>query len=100
MSKTEDAGLNRQISYRSGVAARLAGLSVETLRVWERRYALSATERSARGQRLYSAEQVTRLRLLKQLVDQGHPIGVLTGLSIERLRELIGANDGMAAATR
>lgn len=77
-----------RVAYRSGVAARLAGLSAETLRVWERRYDLSATERSASGQRLYSAEQIRRLGLLKQLVDQGHAIGVLAGLSIEQLQEL------------
>ena len=77
--------------YRSGVAARLAGLPVETLRVWERRYALSDTNRSARGQRLYSAEQVRRLGLLKQLVDQGHAIGVLAGLPTLQLLEMTGA---------
>lgn len=77
-------------AYRSGVAARLAGLPVETLRVWERRYRLSETARSAHGQRLYSAEQVDRLRLLKALVDQGHPIGLISVLSIEQLRELNG----------
>ncbi|MBV0882019.1 MerR family transcriptional regulator [Noviherbaspirillum sp. L7-7A] len=74
--------------HRTGVAARLAGLPVETLRVWERRYALSETERSAHGQRLYSAEQVRRLGLLKQLVDQGHPIGVLAGLPMRQLEEM------------
>lgn len=87
-------------AYRSGVAARLAGLSVETLRVWERRYGLSETERSAHGQRLYSAEQIDRLRLLKHLVDQGHPIGLIAILSVEQLRELSGTGtsaDGHAA---
>ena len=74
--------------HRTGVAARLAGLPVETLRVWERRYALSDTDRSAHGQRLYSAEQVRRLGLLKQLVDQGHPIGVLAGLPLRQLEEM------------
>jgi hypothetical protein len=73
------------LAYRSGVAARMAGLPVETLRVWERRYGLSDTPRSEHGQRLYSAEQVRRLTLLKQLVDQGHAIGMLSGLSMERL---------------
>ena len=82
-----------QPSYRSGAAARLAGLSAETLRVWERRYELSDTRRSAHGQRLYSAQQVQRLSLLKQLVDQGHPIGQLARLSIERLLELLGTID-------
>src|SRR5215217_4174372 len=75
-------------AYRSGVAARLAGLSAETLRVWERRYGLSDAERSTSGQRLYSAEQVRRLALLKQLVDQGHAIGILAKLPIEQLQEL------------
>ncbi|OXC88472.1 helix-turn-helix-type transcriptional regulator, partial [Achromobacter sp. KAs 3-5] len=94
-SKQSDDG---RITYRSGVAARLAGLSPETLRVWERRYNLSDVERSARGQRLYSAEQVRRLSLLKQLVDQGHAIGVLAPMSIEQLHELAGAAARQPAA--
>lgn len=89
MQTHEERPDDRHIAYRSGVAARLAGLSAETLRVWERRYKLSNTERSASGQRLYSAEQVRRLGLLKQLVDQGHAIGVLAGLSVEQLHGLI-----------
>jgi DNA-binding transcriptional MerR regulator len=71
--------------YRTGVAARLAGLPVETLRVWERRYGISDTDRSAHGQRLYSDAQVRRLRLMKQLVDQGHPIGALAQLPLDQL---------------
>jgi DNA-binding transcriptional MerR regulator len=84
-----EAPQKRIVTYRSGVAARLAGLSVETLRVWERRYNLSDTTRSAHGQRLYTHEQVRHLGLLKQLVDQGHAIGVLAGLSIEQLNDLL-----------
>ena len=85
------------LTYRSGVAARLSGLSVETLRVWERRYDLSGTRRSASGQRLYTADQVQRLSLLKQLVDRGHPIGQLAHLSTDELRMLGkgAARDGM-----
>ncbi|WP_426107640.1 MerR family transcriptional regulator [Massilia sp. TSP1-1-2] len=74
--------------YRSGTAARLAGLPVETLRVWERRYGISDTLRSEHGQRLYSQTQVDRLRLLKQLVDQGHAIGALAQLSADQLARL------------
>ena len=86
-----------RIMYRTGAAARLAGLPVETLRVWERRYSLSDAQRSERGQRLYSAEQVARLGLLKQLVDQGHSIGVLAGLSRDQLQSMLGL-DGQAKA--
>jgi DNA-binding transcriptional MerR regulator len=85
------------IMYRTGAAARLAGLPVETLRVWERRYSLSDAQRSERGQRLYSAEQVARLGLLKQLVDQGHSIGVLAGLNRDQLQSMLGL-DGQAKA--
>ena len=79
---------SQPVQYRSGVAARLAGLPVETLRVWERRYGISDTGRSAHGQRLYSEDQVRRLRLMKQLVDQGHPIGALAKLQLEQLEQL------------
>ncbi len=75
-------------AYRSGVAARLAGLPVETLRVWERRYGVSEPARSAHGQRLYSGAQVRRLALVKQLVDQGHPIRALARLPLQQLQQL------------
>ncbi|NYE60313.1 DNA-binding transcriptional MerR regulator [Duganella sp. 1224] len=77
--------------YRSGVAARLAGLPVETLRVWERRYGVSDANRSPQGQRLYSAEQVHRLGLLKRVVDLGHAIGTVARLEAADLAELAGA---------
>ncbi|MES2900476.1 MAG: MerR family transcriptional regulator [Pseudomonadota bacterium] len=76
-------------AYRSGVAARLAGLPVETLRVWERRYGVTDTDRSPHGQRLYSELQVRRLGLIKHLVDQGHPIGSVARLSVEQLRQMV-----------
>jgi hypothetical protein len=76
-------------SFRTGVAARLAGLSVETLRVWERRYGVSDPQRSLYGWRLYSAPQIRRLGVIKRLVDQGHPIGTLAQLPIEQLLDLL-----------
>ena len=97
MSNQQDPDTPTELTYRSGAAARLAGLSVETLRVWERRYELSDTRRSPHGQRLYSAAQVRRLGLLKQLVDQGHSIGVLAGLNREQLQSMLGL-DGQAKA--
>jgi len=72
-------------NYRSGVAARLAGVPVETLRVWERRYAVVGPRLSAGRQRLYSAAEVQRLRLIKRLVDMGHPIGSIAPLQTDVL---------------
>lgn len=72
-------------AYRAGVAARLAGIPVETLRVWERRYRVVGPRMSAGGQRLYSLDDVQRLALIKQVVDMGHPIGAIAGLAADAL---------------
>jgi DNA-binding transcriptional MerR regulator len=71
--------------YRSGAAARLSGVPVETLRVWERRYGVTNPVRSDQGQRQYSFEDVRRLGLIKQLVDAGNAIGAVAKLSLDEL---------------
>jgi len=73
---------------RSGTAARLAGVPVSTLRVWERRYGVVAAPKTATGQRLYSSHDVQRLRVLKQLTTGGHAIGTIAGLDLESLHSL------------
>ncbi len=75
-------------TYRSGTAARLAGIPVETLRVWERRYRVVGPQLTARRHRLYSAEDVSRLTLIKQLIDLGSPIGSIASLPIAALRKM------------
>lgn len=67
---------------------RETGLSKDTLRVWERRYGFPKPERDAHGERLYSAAQVERLRLLKRLMDQGHRPGRLMAASDMELQAL------------
>lgn len=76
------------IRYPIGVAARLTGIQVETLRVWERRYSVIGPQVSSSGRRLYSSTDLDRLRLIKQLVDSGHPIGSVATLDTDKLREL------------
>ncbi|WMW79242.1 MerR family transcriptional regulator [Undibacterium cyanobacteriorum] len=74
--------------YRSGAAARLSGVPVETLRVWERRYGVTNPVRSEQGQRQYSFEDVRRLGLIKQLVDAGNAISAVAKLSLDELLEM------------
>ena len=83
-------------TYRSGTAARLAGIPVETLRVWERRYGVVGPGLSPRGHRLYSTEDVSRLALIKQLVGLGSPIGSIATLPLASLREMRHAADAAA----
>lgn len=82
---------------RSGTAARLAGVPVATLRVWERRYGVVAAPKTATGQRLYSGHDVQRLRLIKQLTERGHAIGTIAALALPAL-EALAAGELMAAA--
>ncbi len=65
-------------------------MPVATLRVWERRYGLSQPALSPSGQRLYSADDVRRLALIKQLTDLGHAIGSLAGLDMAQLQQVAG----------
>lgn len=74
--------------HRSGAVARMLRMPVATLRVWERRYRLTQATLSPSGQRLYSADDVRRLALLKQLVDLGHAIGSLAPLDMAELQRV------------
>ncbi len=86
-------------TYRSGTAARLAGIPVATLRMWERRYQVVGPQVSERGHRRYAAEDVSRLALIKTLVDLGHPIGMLARLPLATLRQMRVAPGSSAAPT-
>ena len=74
--------------HRSGAVARMVRMPVATLRVWERRYQLSSPALTPSGQRLYSAADVRRIALLKQLTEHGHAIGSLAGLDMAQLQEV------------
>lgn len=52
-------------ALRSGQVAVAAGVNVETLRYYERRGLLAEPDRSSAGHRLYPAETVTVLRVIK-----------------------------------
>jgi MerR family transcriptional regulator, light-induced transcriptional regulator len=78
----------KPLRYPIRAVSKLTGISVDTLRAWERRYAVVEPERDERG-RLYSEADVERLRLLRQLVEQGHAIGRVAALTSEELRALL-----------
>lgn len=76
-------------TYPIRAVSRLTGISVDLLRVWERRYQAVEPARSGRG-RVYSDADVSRLGKLRRLVDCGYSIGHIAGLSdadLDRLGE-------------
>ena len=86
--------------HRSGAVARMLRMPVATLRVWERRYGLTEPALSPSGQRLYSAEDVRRLALVKQLTDLGHAIGSLAPLDMSQLQRVASTRAHASAATQ
>ena len=85
---------------RSGTAARLAGLSPSTLRIWEHRYGVVAPPKSAAGQRSYSMKDIERLRLIKRLTLEGHAIGTVAHLDANALAELSSGNAVVSAGAQ
>src|SRR5690348_12542323 len=83
-------------AYPIRAVSRMTGLSIDTLRAWERRYEAVVPARGARG-RVYSDSQIERLRLLAALVEGGHAIGTIAGLSDTALRKLRGPASSAAA---
>jgi MerR family transcriptional regulator, light-induced transcriptional regulator len=56
---------------RIGELSRRSGVSPELLRAWERRYGLLSPSRSPGGLRLYSLEDLERVRLMSRFIADG-----------------------------
>lgn len=70
--------------FMIGVAAEMAGMHPQTLRMYERRGLITPT-RTAGGTRLYSYADVTRLRQIQEMSEQGYNlIGIDRILRLER----------------
>jgi DNA-binding transcriptional MerR regulator len=70
-------------------AVRLTRLSEDTLRAWERRYQAVVPRRSG-NRRLFTASDLKRLTLLREAVEQGHPIRDASRMSDAQLQALRG----------
>ncbi len=73
-----------ELLYNIGVVARMTGISMATLRAWERRYNFPATGRTEGGHRLYSENDILQLRWVKQRIEEG----MQTAQAINALRHM------------
>ena len=77
--------------YAISVAARMASMEIQNLRVYER-HGLVSPARTPGGTRLYSAEDVTRLIRIGELLAEGLNLAGIARVlnleaSVDRLRE-------------
>jgi DNA-binding transcriptional MerR regulator len=78
--------------YRIGAVAKLTGIPVPTLRVWEQRYSALTPTKTEGQQRLFSEHDVARAHALKQLTAAGHAISLVAKMDLVALRELAASN--------
>ena len=95
MSGRERSG-TRQYPIRA--VARITGLTIDTLRAWERRYEAVVPARDGRG-RMYTDADVARLITLAELVKRGHGIGTIAALGERELARLVEGAETHRATT-
>lgn len=67
----------------------LTGVSEFTIRGWENRYQAITPMRTEKGRRLYTQEDLLKIRALKDLVERGNQISSIAHLNLDELRELL-----------
>ncbi len=65
----------------------VTGLDKDVIRKWESRYGFPSPGRDENGDRLYPAEQVARLQLIRRLIGAGLRPGRIVGLELPALQE-------------
>jgi DNA-binding transcriptional MerR regulator/methylmalonyl-CoA mutase cobalamin-binding subunit len=75
--------------YAIKYVASKTGVKAHNIRSWEERYGAIKPERTRTNRRLYSEEDVHRLRLLKTAVESGHNISSVANLSNRELFEFV-----------
>lgn len=82
------------------VASLRSGVTPHVIRIWERRYGALNPSRTGTNRRLYCDEEITRLRLLRELTECGHRIGSVARLDTAHLNDLLQkSRAGTAVAT-
>ena len=71
-------------TYRSGELAAIAGVSSDTLRYYERRGVLPSPPRSQSGYRIYSAQALQRVAMIRSALSIGFSIDELAGILKDR----------------
>lgn len=67
----------------------LTGINEHTLRAWERRYAVVKPRRLENGRRIYSIEDLEKLKLIALLIRKGFLIGNIANHSLRNLSQLL-----------
>jgi len=84
------AGLNDDSAqYLISTVSKRSGVKSDLVRAWERRYQAVTPTRTAGGHRVYTDQDIARLKLLHQATNNGHSISQIAQFSLEELKNLL-----------
>lgn len=66
-----------------------SGLSPHVIRIWERRYEALTPSRTGTNRRMYCDEEIERLKVLRELTENGHRIGNIARLEKAQLEQML-----------
>ena len=81
--------MSNNYKYPIKVVSQMTGLSVHVIRAWEKRYNVVEPDRTDTNRRLYSEEDIEKLKLLNDALHLGHNIGGIANLSLSELKNLL-----------
>lgn len=88
--------MTNNYKYPIKVVSQMTGLSVHVIRAWEKRYNVVEPDRTDTNRRLYSEEDIEKLKLLNDALHLGHNIGGIANLSLQDLRSLLSKDNRKA----
>ena len=74
--------------YPINVVEKETTISKYLLRMWERRYTFPRPARDAKGERVYTTEDIEKLKLIKRLMEEGYRPSKIINQSFSALEEL------------
>ena len=83
-------GLNEDSAqYLISTVSKRSGVKSDLVRAWERRYQAVTPTRTAGGHRVYTDQDIARLKLLNQATSNGHSISQIAQFSLDDLKKLL-----------
>lgn len=79
--------------YLISTVSKRSGVKSDLVRAWERRYQAVIPSRTAGGHRVYTDQDIARLKLLNQATSHGHSISRIAKFSLDELKKLLQEED-------
>lgn len=76
--------------YPINVVEKETGINKYLLRMWERRYSFPKPKRDHKGERVFSDDDIEKLKLIKKLMKEGYRPSKIMGLDKAELSSLLG----------